>query len=80
MTFIHPEVKKQQEAVTRNEESPCQCLVYHPKVGSQDYNALLEDWLTWRKLSLKLKGTVDKDWLLMYLVASQNCPYQREEG
>lgn len=74
------EIQKQEEAVRIMKESPCQCLEYHPKVGTTRYNELLNEWKTWRSLSNKQKGKSDKDWIIIYLLASQNCPYIKEEG
>jgi hypothetical protein len=74
------QVEKQQETVARMKQSPCQCLEYHPKLGTEIYAELLKEWQTWRNLPNKFKGTVSKDWILIHLIASQNCPYIQEEG
>ena len=73
-------IEKQKETVARMKQSPCQCLEYHPKVGTEIYSDYLKEWQTWRNLSPKNKGTVSKDWILVWLLASQSCPYIREEN
>jgi len=67
-------VEKQQEAVRRMKESPCQCLEYHPMRGTTIYNEMLEEWKRWRTLSPH-KTSVDKNWIFVHLMKSQNCPF-----
>ena len=73
-------IERQQEAVQRMKQSPCQCLTYHPKVGTDIYKEYLKEWQDWRNLPAKQKGSVSKDWILIWLLASQSCPYIQEEG
>ena len=72
------QIEKQKEAVARMKQSPCQCLEYHPKVGTDIYNQYLKEWQERRNLSNKAKGSVDKNWIMVWLLASQSCPYIRE--
>ena len=71
-------IEKQQEAVARMKESPCQCLEYHPKFGTTIYNNLMSEYNEWRKIKPS-KTSVDKTWILIHLLSSQNCPYIRDE-
>lgn len=73
------EIEKQQETVARMEQSPCQCLIYHVKPGTERYSELLKEWQEWREISRKFKGNTDKQWILFYLLSSQNCPDIKEE-
>ena len=76
---MNTQIQKQRETVERMKQSPCQCLEYHPKAGTDIYNEYLKEWQDWRNLSAKAKGNVDKDWILVWLLASQNCPFIKEE-
>lgn len=70
------QIERQQNAVRRMKQSPCQCLEYHPKIGTEIYKELLDEYLQWRQSK---RHNVDKTWILVLLLASHNCPYIREE-
>lgn len=67
--------EKQQETVRKMKQSPCQCLVYHPAIDTDIYNEYMDEYWAWRRNN---KSNVDKTWILVWLLASQNCPYQNE--
>lgn len=71
--------ERQEKVVARMKQSPCQCLTYHPKLGTEIYMEYLEEWRVWRNLPRKLKGNSDKDWILIWLAASQSCPWIVDE-
>jgi hypothetical protein len=73
------QVEKQQETVARMKQSPCQCFEYHPKLGTEIYNEMLKEWRDWRNAPRKNQGSVDKNWILVHLIASQSCPDIRKE-
>jgi hypothetical protein len=77
---MQTEIEKQKDAVARMAQSPCRCLAYHPKAGTDIYNEYLKEWQDWRNLSAKARGNVGKDWILVWLLASQRCPFIQEEG
>lgn len=72
-------IERQQETVARLKQSPCQCLEYHPKQGTDIYNEYLNEYQQWKNASTKLKGNVDKHWILIWLLASQSCPFIKSE-
>ena len=74
------QLEKQQDAVRRMKQSPCQCLEYHPKKGTEIYNEMMNEYKAWRNSPRKVQGTVDKTWILIHLLASQSCPFIKEEG
>ena len=74
------QLEKQQDAVRRMKQSPCQCLEYHPKKDTEIYNEMMNEYKAWRNSSRKVQGTVDKTWILIHLLASQSCPFIKEEG
>lgn len=71
-------VDRQQESVSRIKQSPCQCLVYHPKFGTEIYNELMTEYVEWRSIKPS-KTSVDKTWIIVHLLSSQNCPYIKEQ-
>lgn len=73
------QAEEQQEIVSRMAQSPCQCMVYHPKLGTEIYAEWFKEWQDWRNAPRKSKGNVDKDWILVYLIQSQDCPDIRKE-
>ena len=70
-------VERQQETVARMKQSPCQCWEYHPKLGTDIYKQYMKEYFDWRK---NKQSNVDKTWIFVWLMASQNCPYIREEA
>jgi prephenate dehydrogenase len=75
---MNEQIQKQKDTVARMKQSPCECLEYHPMFGTDIYNEYLNEWKTWRQSSYKVKGLVDKDWIFLWLLSSQDCPYIKE--
>ena len=69
-------VEKQQETVARIKQSPCQCLEYHPKYGTDIYNEYMNEYMKSRS---DKNSNVDKTWIFVWLLKSQECPWIKEE-
>lgn len=54
------QLDQQKEAVKAMESSPCQCIVYHPKPGTDEWQRLCEDWLA-HKYSAQLAAQLFGD-------------------
>jgi hypothetical protein len=53
MTWIN-QLAEQTRAVDELSTSPCQCLVYHPKGASKEWERVYQDWTRTGKISMQL--------------------------
>ena len=69
------QLEKQQDTVRRMNQSPCQCLVYHPAPNTEDFENLYKEWIgNGSKISSNSRES--RNALLAQLIAS--CPYQQK--
>lgn len=71
--------ERQEDTVRRMKQSPCQCMIYHPKFGTEIYNELFDEYMAWRKMSPH-RCSVDKTWIIAHLMTSQDCPFIKSES
>lgn len=76
MSTHNQQLDKQRDSVRRMNQSPCQCLVYHPAPNTEDFENLYNEWIgNGSKISSNSRES--RNALLSQLIAS--CPYQKGE-
>jgi len=68
------QLDKQKDSARRMNQSPCQCLVYHPTPGTEDFEYLHKEWMGNGSVSKSQREY--RNTLLAQLIA--NCPYQQK--
>jgi len=69
------QLDKQRDTVRRMNESPCQCLVYHPAPNTVDFENLYKEWIG-NDTPISKSQRQNRSALLAQLIA--NCPYQQK--
>ena len=69
------QLDKQKDSVKRMNQSPCQCLVYHPAPNTVDFENLYKEWVG-NGSAISTSERQNRSALLAQLIA--NCPYQQK--
>ena len=73
--YPQSELERQKDSVRRMNQSPCECLIYHPAPNTEDFENLYKEWMgNGSKLSMELRES--RSALFAQLIA--DCPYQRK--
>lgn len=73
--YPQSQLEKQKDSARRMNQSPCECLIYHPAPNTEDFENLYKEWMgNGSKLSMELRES--RSALFAQLIA--DCPYQRK--
>ena len=73
--YSQSQLEKKKESVRRMNQSPCQCLVYHPAPNTEDFENLYKEWVG-NGSAISKSERQNRSALLAQLIA--NCPYQQK--